>query len=472
MEIPASPRTLPSSFRDPAGFLFERDGVLYRRVNAAGLPDYGRLVASGLLAALRKAGTIVPHEEADPAEAGFPPSAPGEAPFKILRPERIPFVSYPFEWCHSALRDAALLTLDLAVEALGRGMTLRDASAYNLQFRHGKPLLIDTLSFGAYAEGAPWDAYGQFCRHFLAPLALGARVDIRLQQLSRVHLDGVPLDLASRLLPFSTRFRFGLLTHLHLHAGATRRHERAGTGAAKRGRVSRMGLLGILAGLRSTVAGLRWNPAGTEWGDYYGDTNYDAAAFEAKRSLVAGFVASVKPSSVWDLGANDGTFSRIAAETGAHTVAFDIDPAAVEKNYRRVRERGERNLLPLLLDLTNPSPGLGFEGRERAPVTERGKPDLVLALALVHHLAISNNLPLPRLADFFASLAPRLVLEWVPKQDSKARLLLATREDIFPGYTREGFEAAFLRRFRIARAEPIPGSERILYLFERHPGSA
>lgn len=461
---------LPASFRDPAGYLYERDGTLRRAVTRTGIADYELLIRSGLYDHLAARGMMVAHAEEEPAACGPAAGTADAEAVRVLRPDRIPFITYPYEWPFSALQDAALLTLDLALAAVERGMILRDANAYNIQFRDGAPLLIDTLSFGAYREGEPWAAYGQFCRHFLAPLALAACRDIRLTQLLRVHLDGIPLDLASSMLPLATRLRPGLLIHLHLHAGAARRHERsgaAGGGAAKRGAVSRNGLLGILAGLRATVAGLRFTPRGTEWADYYQDTNYDEAAARAKRRLVAEFVAAVRPARVWDLGANDGTYSLIAAASGAFTLALDVDPCAVEANYRRMRKAGERNLLPLLADLTNPSPALGFENRERDSLPARGRPDMTLSLALIHHLAISNNLPLPRIAGMLADLAPHAAVEWVPKEDSKVALLLATRPDIFPDYTRAGFEAAFKGRFRVLRAEPLPGSERLLYLFER-----
>ncbi len=456
----------PASFRDPAGFVFSRDGVLYRQVNAAGAGDYDRLMASGLYAALVERGWLVAHEEAD-----VPACTAGA--HKVLRPERIGFISYPYEWCFSQLQDAALLTLDAQLLALEHGMSLKDASAYNVQFRGGRPVLIDTLSFEAYAEGRPWVAYRQFCQHFLAPLALMAKVDVRLSQLLRSFIDGIPLDLASRLLPGASRFNFGLLAHVHLHARTQRAHaatDDGGEASATRARsvqVSRNGLVGLLQGLRSTVAKLAWQPAGTEWGDYYQATNYDEAAFRAKQELVGSFLAQAAPRSVWDLGANTGVFSRIASGQGADTVAWDIDPAAVERNYRQARGEGARAPLPLLLDLTNPSPGLGWAGGERDSLAARGPVDCVMALALVHHIAISNNVPLANIAAYLARLGRKLIIEFVPKADSQVRRLLASREDIFGNYDAQGFEAAFSTVFDIERVEPVHGSERTLYLMTR-----
>ncbi|MGN6111682.1 MAG: class I SAM-dependent methyltransferase [Luteimonas sp.] len=453
----------PASFRDPAGFVFTRDGTVYRQVDAAGAADYDRLMASGLYPELVSRGWLVAHEEADVA-----PLAPGA--HRVLRPERIGFISYPYEWSFSQLQDAALLTLDAQLLALEHGLSLKDASAYNVQFRGGRPVLIDTLSFEAYEEGRPWVAYRQFCQHFLAPLALMAYTDVRLSHLLRSFIDGIPLDLASTLLPRSTRWRFGMAMHLHLHARAQRSHAATvdgGEASASRARavsVSRRGLEGLLQGLRGTVAKLAWKPAGTEWGDYYQATNYDEAAFSEKQRMVEAFLADAAPRTVWDLGANTGVFSRIASRAGADTVAFDIDPAAVEYNWREARREGGAQPLPLLLDLTNPSPGLGWAGAERASLEQRGPADCVMALALIHHIAISNNVPLANVARYLSRLGRKLIIEFVPKADSQVRRLLASREDIFGNYDQAGFEAAFSTCFNIVRAEPIPGSERTLYL--------
>lgn len=455
----------PASFRDPSGFVFRHGGKLYRQVNDCYRDHYLRLMDSGLYERLVDHKLLIHHEEvaepvADPATA-----------CRILRPQAVEMISYPYEWCFSQLKDAALMTLEIQRTALEFDMTLKDASAYNVQFREGRPVLIDTLSFETYTEGRPWAAYRQFCQHFLAPLALMACTDIRLGQLLRFHLDGVPLDLASRLLPVSTRVRPGLLMHLHLHARSQKafsRSDRTSSGMVSRlGRVSRTGLRGLVDGLRKTVGNLDWKPAGTEWVDYYRDTNYSDAAFAQKQVLLGAWLRLVHPDRVWDLGANTGVFSRIAAAQDIPTVAFDLDPAAVERNYRQVRSQDERRLLPLLLDLTNPSPGQGWAGAERDSLIDRGPVDCVLALALIHHLAIANNLPLNRLADFFDGICRHLIIEFVPKQDSQVQRLLRSREDIFTSYDRAHFEQAFGQHFSIRRQEEIAGSERSLYLMEK-----
>jgi len=463
-------KRLPSSFRDPHGFLFERDGVLLRQVNRSYGPDYDKLSArGGLFDEFIEEGYLVAHQEVDVA-----PAHPDEC-HKILRPEKIPFISYPYEWSFSQLKDAALLTLKIQKRALARGFALKDASAFNVQFMGCRPVFIDTLSFESYREGSPWVAYRQFCQHFLAPLSLYAHVDARLAKLSRTSIDGIPLDLASRLLPRRTWLRFGLLSHLHLHARAQRKHA-SGANAAAPGSttISRSRLVALLDNLESTVRGLQWKAPPTEWGDYYEDTNYTEDAMRAKLELVAAFAKSSSPELILDLGANTGLFTRRARDAVAtatpgssappYAVACDIDELAVERSYLQGREKGETLFLPLVMDLTNPSPAIGWHHRERESLVGRGGPHLVLALALIHHLAISNNVPFDSLAAFFQAISRRLIIEFVPKSDSQVQRLLATREDVFPNYDQESFEAAFGKFFVIDRSEPIPQSDRRLYL--------
>jgi hypothetical protein len=455
----------PASFRDPCGYLYLKDGVLLRQVEPAYSAHYECLMASGLYAALVMRGWLVAHEEVG-LELAARPGA-----FRVLRPDPLPFISHPYEWSFGQLRAAGLRTLEVQRLALEHGMTLKDATAYNVQLRDHRPVLIDTLSFEIYKEGRPWVAYRQFCQHFLAPLALASYCDVRLLELLRSYIDGIPLDLASRLLPRRTRLRPGLYMHLHLHSRFQQRHaDDAREGAAdsgKRAAVSQRGLEGIVQSLESLLDGLTWSLPKTEWGDYYSDTNYSEAAFTDKRVWVAGAIEKVRPSLVFDMGANTAEFSRLASEHGIDTVAFDVDPVAVERAWRGVVESQEEHLLPLRLDLANPSPALGWAHTERASLVQRGPADLVLALALVHHLAIGNNVPLEQVADFFAELGRALVIEFVPKQDPQVQRLLATREDVFPDYDCRHFEAAFRRRFELCESHAIEGSERVLYRMAR-----
>ena len=454
-----------ASFRDPSGFVFTRDGVLYRQINEAARADYERLLASGLYTQLAESGDLVPHHDADAR------LSPDGRALRVIQPERVDFISYPYEWCFSQFKDAALLTLRLQKAAMRQGMSLKDATPYNVAFWNGRPVWIDTLSFEVEVPGLPWVAYRQFCQMFLAPLALMSRVDIRLQQLLRAYIDGTPLDLADTLLPWASRLRPGLLMHIHLHAGAQRRAAGRPAGAGTSRQLSRNALAGIIDSLERTVSRLEWRAPGTTWGNYYDATNYTDAAFADKRVIVEAAIESLAPTSVWDLGANDGTFSRVASDRGIRTVAFDVDPVAVEKNYRRVKQASERYMLPLLLDLTHPSGGHGWANEERESLADRGPADLALALALVHHLAIAHNVPLPRIAQYLARLARALVIEFVPKEDSQVQRMLASRKDIFDGYTQSGFEEAFSTYFEIERATPVREAARTIYVMrrKRHP---
>ena len=451
---------IPGSFRDPDGFLFLREGSIYRQANTIYKENYDHLMNSNLYETLVEANLLIPHEEVDiKAERSC------EA-YKIIKPEVIQFISYPYEWCFSQLKDAALTTLKIQKKALDFGMSLKDCSAYNIQFREGKSVLIDTLSFEMYQEGQPWVAYRQFCQHFLAPLALMSYKDIRLNQLFRIYIDGVPLDLASSLLPLLTRFKFSLLSHIHLHA-KSQRHFADKIVNTSGYKMRHQSFHGLINHLESAVNKLTWLPQGTEWADYYKDTNYSIDALQHKKQIVAAFLDKIKPKNVWDLGANRGMFSRISSDKGIQTISFDIDPATVEKNYLACIAKAKTNILPLLLDLTNPSPSIGWENQERMSMLERGPGDTVLALALIHHLAISNNLPLNKIADFFNKICNSLIIEFVPKRDSQVQRLLSTRKDIFPYYTKQIFENEFNKYFNILTSEKIMESDRTLYLMKR-----
>jgi hypothetical protein len=450
------------SFRDPSGFVFTRDGELLRQVNAVYREDFEAFIESGLYEELSSSGLLIPHES-----VGLNYRVTDDA-IDILRPTKLRTISYPYEWCFSQLKDAALCTLAIQQKALEKGLSLKDASAYNVQFLKGKPVFIDTLSFERYREGSPWIAYRQFCGHFLAPLALMAFRDVRLAALQRTYLDGIPLDLASHLLPAKTRFMPGLAMHLHLHAKA-QSNSGSNAASARAATISKTNLLALIDSLSTCINSLEWRPAGTVWGDYYDNTNYSEGAFAEKAQIVGQFLDRIvpKPSVCWDLGANTGEFSRIAADRGIDTVAFDVDPAAVEKAYRAVRAKSEERVLPLLQDLTNPSPDQGWAGSERDSLLNRGPAEVVLALALVHHLAIGNNVPLDRVAEFFASAGQWLIVEFVAKADSQVQRMLSSRVDVFTDYNREGFERACAPVFETVERHDIQGMDRTLYLMKR-----
>jgi len=460
IDRPAAERE-PGSYRDPSGFVFRRDGHLYRQINERIADDWSLFTASGLHPALIEKGLLVADEPADLA------LAPEPGALAVIAPQEIGFISYPYEWSFSQLKDAALLTLEAQTLAATHGMTLRDASAYNVQFHRGRPILIDTLSFERAAPDEPWKPYRQFCENFLAPLALMARCDARLGMLLRDHIDGVPLDLASALLPRRTRLSPGLAAHVHLHSRAQRQHAGDAAEAPRAVKVTAARRDALLDHLRRTVEGLHLPAQGTQWADYADQTSYSPAGTTSKEAIVERMLRGVGGRRAWDIGANTGRYSAIAAAAGYEVVAVDGDWAAVERHYLALRAAGDARIMPLLADLADPSPAIGWANRERASLLDRANADVVVALALVHHLAIGRNVPLPMVAELFAKLAPNLVVEWVPKEDPMVVRLLSAREDIFPTYTVDGFRAAFGDRFEIVEEAPIEDSLRILFRMQR-----
>lgn len=419
--------------------------------------DVLQFYESGLHDELASKGLIIPCEQVDSSLAETTNAA------MVLRPERVPFVSYPYEWCFSQLKEAALSTLDTAAFALEKGMILKDASAYNIQFHRGKPVHIDTLSFEKYTPGKPWVAYAQFCRHFLAPLALMAFKDIRLGSLLRNYLDGIPLDLASRLLPWNTRLQPGILLHIHLHAKAIASAERRSS-INTASRIS--DLRPLIASLHSTVSRLKWNPMQSRWSRYAQISNYSSVASESKKHIVHEFLSRITSTkkNCWDLGANTGEFSFLAERLGFDVVAWDSDPNVIETLYRKKRS----SILPLVVDFSNPSPKQGWASQERESFASRGPVGVVMALALIHHLTIGNNVPLDMIAEWFASLGEWAIVEFVPKNDSQATRMLAARQDVFDDYNETGFETAMKRHFDVVAKKRISDSERCLYLFKNH----
>lgn len=450
---------LAASFRDPAGHIFMgKDDFIYRQINKIAANDFDLFIKSNLFKELADKQMIVGHREVTDMPLL------GEA-YKIIKPQQIDYITYPFEWSFSQLRDAALLTLKIQKIALSKGMSLKDASAYNIQFDKGKPIFIDTLSFEKYIDGKPWDGYRQFCQHFLAPLSLMTYTDISLGQLSREYIDGVPLELAAKLLPGRAKFKPGLVMHVMLHSKAQK--AKAGEASKPNSKLPKKNLIAILENLENTIKSLKSPKVKSEWGEYYDNTNYTASAADKKAKQVIELLKPLHIKSALDLGGNNGRFSRVLNKQGVFTVCADIDPNAVEANYLEVKAKKEINMLPLLVDLINPGGALGWANKERETFDERIKTDALLALALIHHLAISNNLPFVKIAEYFSNFAPYLVIEFVPKEDSQVQRLLTTRKDIFDTYDEVNFKNAFGLYYNLEKTSKIEGSLRTLYLFKR-----
>lgn len=449
---------IQSSFRDPSGKVFKYKGDIYRGISLVYKDDFELFIKSGLYDELCEKSLIVSHESSKLNIDGF---------YKIIKPKLIPFISYPYEWSFSQYKDVALLTIRIAKLALTKGMVLKDASAYNVQFVGPNPIFIDTLSFEKYEDGKPWVAYKQFCQHFLAPLALASLVDHRMLLEMRNFIDGIPLDLTSRLLQGRSRFNLLLNIHIHYHNKAQQKFsDKPQVKTTRTANFSKMAFLAMLNSLETVILSLKSPFKQTEWEKYYDNTNYSDKATKHKKSIVKDFTQKAKPKSVWDLGANNGQYSRIASDYGAQTVAFDIDHNAIEKGYLHEKSIGG-NIQFLIEDLTNPSPAIGWANAERDTLVSRSPADMIYALALIHHLAISNNLPLGMIAEYFSKLGEYLIIEFVPKSDSKVEILLSSRKDIFPEYNQEGFEKAFAKYFKTVSKKDVIGSRRTIYLMRR-----
>lgn len=438
-------KVISSSFRDPSGYVYEEDGKIFRKI-APGYEKYLRqLIGSSLYTKLTEEKILLPF-------TWWVDSC--------IQPDMVPFISYPYEWPFSMLKDAALQTLRAQVTALDHGMQLKDASAYNVQFIKGNPILIDHLSFYPYEEGKPWIAYGQFCRHFLAPLALTAYRDADQIRRLQVELDGLKLEATSHLLPWRANIKPGLGIHLKWHGIDHRIIEPL---PPLKRKISKLALTSFLSNLVNTVNGLEWKPP-YGWKDYEKICSYDKEATHKKATLVEEYLRRAKAKVVADLGCNVGLYSQVAADIGCRVIAVDNDPACIDLVYK---SNNDDDILPLVIDITNPSPAIGWENEERESFLSRLKVDTVMCLALIHHLAIGNNLPLDRIASFFSKICKNLIIEWVRKEDTQVKVMLRYREDIFPDYTREKFEEAFRKYFSIVDFRPVGDTERVLYLMER-----
>ncbi|MBQ3351583.1 MAG: hypothetical protein IJG38_14405 [Thermoguttaceae bacterium] len=452
------------SFRDPAGRVFELDNKIYRSVTNVGQKDYQFFLDSGLAESLQKSNWIIPFRQVERPEAEFAQ----ENVYAWLLVDKVPFISYPYEWSFHQLKDSAVLTLKIQLAALKKGMSLKDASAYNVQMYKGRPIFIDLLSFERYEEGKPWVAYRQFVMHFLAPLLLMSKRDVRFSAMFRNWIDGFPLDFTSKNLPWATHWSPSCLVHIHWHAKLLRKYEstRGEVPDKTVGTMSKEKLTKFLEGLLDYVQSIKAPHPTTEWGDYYNDLNYSDAAFKFKQEIVGQICQRLNPKTVCDLGANCGEFSRVLPKTVSTIISPDIDPVAVDKNYVQVRTQKETNIYPILQDLTNPSPGIGWQNEERQPFTQRAQCDMLLSLALIHHLCIGNNLPFDYVAQFYRKLSPVAVVEFVPKDDSQTQRLLSSREDIFPNYNLEQCISAFLKYYNKVEQIPVKDMLRTILVFE------
>lgn len=444
-----------ASFRDPAGFIFYENNKIYRQINKVYFKEYNHLIKSGLYSELISDNYLITHTEKEKNRDRI-----------ILEVEKIPFISYPYEWSFSALQNAALLTIKINQIALKYGMILKDASAFNIQFKNSKPILIDTLSFSFYKDGDPWFGYGQFTRHFIAPLLLMKYVDGHLNSLLRNYIDGIPVDIANNIL----KKRGGLVAKQHIKWQAKMIAKHNNDALKKQNNKINLGknyVKNILGMLYRQIISLNIDKYNTEWETYYEHTNYSDVSQKEKIKLIEKYISKINLNNddlVYDFGANDGYYSHLIKK--GNIICFDVDMGATNKNYEQSYQNNE-NILPLICDFTNPTPALGFALEERKTIEQRGQAKIILALALIHHLAISNNLPFNKIANWLEKFGKYLIIEFIPKEDSQVQILLTTREDIFPDYNQENFEKEFTQYYNIIEKHTINGSQRSIYLMER-----
>ena len=445
----------PSSYRDPSGFLFYYDNVLYRQVNRCFKDDYDLFISSGFCQHLVDRKILIPHRTIAENLTG------SKEWYQTLEPEKIPFISYPYEWCFDMLKDAALLTLEAAVEAMKYGMLLKDASAYNVQWHKGKMLFIDTLSFEKWDETKPWIAYRQFCEQFLAPLALMHYLKLPLQKLLLAYPDGIPVHIAKKLLPAKSKFNLNIFLHLHLHAQIS---EKAPARTLQP--FSATKLHNLLRSLKESIQSFELNAKTGAWSGYYDEALQRENYVLQKKEIVATWLGELPVQTAIDVGANEGEFSDLLISKNIFTISADFDHYSINRYYNKLKERSVEIAQTFVIDLTQPSPALGIVNEERSSFLERIKTDLVVALALIHHLAIGKNVPFISIAKLFAILGKHLIIEFIPKEDEKLQLLLKHKKDVYDWYTHENFLTAFLQYYIIRNKREIDYSKRIIYLME------
>jgi hypothetical protein len=445
--------------------VFIGEQSVFRAVTPAGLDDWTAVGDSSFFAELVDEGKVI---DTEPCPTDVLP--PGQEWAACLRHRRIPVVNHPYEWSVTMLRDAALLQLEVTRRAVLEGFITKDATSFNVVFDGARPVFIDVGSFERLRPGEPWPGYRQFCELFLNPLVLQTMVGVPFQPWLRGAPDGIAPSELAPMLKGRHKLNRRLMVHVGLHARAERRFADADTDHDVRSDLRRAGfgpkvLLAQLDNLERTVRSLEQHESGSTWSDYSDRSHYDDADLATKETAVGDAVSQLRPTTVLDLGANDGRFSQLAVDRGAgRAVAVDSDHLVVDRLYRKLRDQDERRILPLVMDLTNPSPGLGWRSRERAPFTARVRPDLVLCLAVVHHLAITDNVPFDMVVDFLADFAAPVVVEFPSREDPMAaRLLARKRAGLFGHYDTAGWEAALSRRFDIGERTELPSGRRVLY---------
>lgn len=450
-----------SSFRDPSGYVFIDKGVVKRSISPIYFEQYRTLKNQGVFDDLFKAGLLIRHIELSQSESEI-----------VIQPQQIQFITYPYEWSFNQYKEAALLTLKIQKYCLKNGFSLKDASAFNVTFDKGRAVFIDTLSFDFYTENRPWRAYKQFVTHFLGPLVLAHYHGAQSLKLMSNFIDGIPVKMLSSMLPFKAKLNPILFSNIHLLAKFEEKHNKDSQKETKVTLLSKKAQFNIIDSLYSYIKKLPLKEH-SEWGDYYNKTNYTDDAFKLKSNIINEWINKLEVKTLIDIGGNDGTFVRKISCEIEQALVCDIDNNAVDFNYKVVKTNKEDYILPFVLDVLNPSASVGFNNKERLSFLDRIQsfsPDVTLALAVIHHMSLTGNIPFDMSAKFFASFSKYLIIEFPKRGDSWVERLLNTKGEFkehFGFYNIDAFEKNYASCFEIIERQAIENSERVMYLFKR-----
>lgn len=451
------------SFKDPDGYIVISEGEPLRFLSDGYAAEYEHLMQSGLYQRLIKEQLLIPHQEIAHQDIGT------QNIYKVLAPDKIDFIAYPYEWCFSQWKETLLGCLKINKIALEYGMILKDATPFNFSIFKGHITLFDTSSFQFYQDGTPWHAYKQFCEELLGPLALMKYRGPSWSSLFSGAIRGFDLAFISDQLPASSYFNMSCLLHLHWHSRYKNKGDKPGASPHIDTGLNKQKLLALWQMLESSVS--NWQSPISKrgwWPDYYAEYIESAAYMSDKKVTVSRWLEDIRPHKVVDLGANTGVFSALAAAFADQVISVEADPFCVEKLYGERTGTGLSEIVPIVADLTNPSSGLGWNNEERPALLERLNCDMVMALALIHHLCITYNVPLDFVAGLFARLTSRYaIVEYIPKSDGKVKTMLKHRQDIFAKYSENDFRSAFLQYFDLQEEHLCEGSERKLFLWRR-----
>jgi hypothetical protein len=449
------------SFRDPSSRVWHDGDRVLRGLDETAAANFAATAATTFFRDATADGRII-------ATAGVDePSPDGRRWAAVLEHERIPVVTYPHEWSFAMLRDAALLTLRLVREAIDEGITTKDATSYNTAFIGARPVFIDVPSFEPYRNGEPWWGYRQFCQLFLYPLMFTAYKDLPHQPWLRGSVDGITPEHAHRVLEGRRSGHKGYLSHVWLHAKADRRFTDSSAetvGEMKKAGYTRELYIATIDRLITLVDGLEWNRSESTWADYSTRAHYQSKELILKGDFVRTVAGRQRRGQVWDIGANDGMFSRIAAAQADLVLAMDADDLVVDRLYRELRDDGSEGIVPMVVNFADPTPGIGWNGTERPPLNARSKPDLVLALAVIHHLALTHNVPTAAILDTFVALDSEIILEIPTENDPMVKTLKGhKRAGTHDDYTLAVIEGQIDERFDVRERAELPGGTRVLF---------